>query len=274
VAILDGIRAVFAAASSRVPASLLEDCTGPDEASELASGVARLVTELPLLSSSAIAGPGRRVGRAQALGAPPDAARSGGDRVDRRLAFPGAEPSGGWQSFIHERAAENPSSSRKFAGRSLKAACASPKRYARAFPLEELRARGGHAVVRHASIGSCAGRDVLRVAAVLGRVFSLRPLAGDGRHAEFLPSASTLEMRVRRRLPIADEERYVFRTRHAGRAYDSLCQRRNELHAARSRHRIDLRRGSLAPHYEMPRRALRAQRQLEKAIHYGERAGP
>ena len=120
-------------------------------------------------------------------------------------------------------------------------------------------------------------REILRVAAVLGRVFSLRLLRHMLDETESLATAlERLEdAELIERLPIADEDQYGFThsiTQDV--AYDLfLLQRRSELHArAGAAIEAIYADTSLAPHYEMLAEHYARSDNVEKAIHYGERA--
>jgi predicted ATPase/class 3 adenylate cyclase len=284
-AILEALRALLAAVARRRPSVLLlEDWHWADEPSEIALRwiIRRLTAEYPLL-----------VVVSRRPGSEPDWTELNSsllrlrplEREESELViasrFPGRTLPAGLASFIHERTGGNPffieEMCRSLAESSLKVAERGALELLH--PLDDLAVpEAVHAVVR-ARIDRLEprAREVLRVAAVLGRVFSPRLLRAMVDAKTLMPALRRLEdAELIERLPLVDEERYRFShsiTQDV--AYDHLLlQRRRELHA-RAGEAIETMYGnvSLTPHYEILAEHYARSDNDEKAIHYGERAG-
>ena len=283
-AILEGFRALVAAVARSGPCVLvLEDWHWADEGSELAlRSIAPLASECALLVVIS-----RRPGRELDCG---DVTRSvlrlsplSADETEVVVAsrFSGRALPAGLAAFIHEKTGGNPffieEVCRSLVESSLRVGDSGTLELLR--PVHELvMPEAVHAVVR-ARIDRLEPRprEVLRVAAVLGRIFSLRLLAAIVDEDTLRPALQRLEeAELVEHQPVVDEERYAFT--HSiiqDVAYELLLrQRRSELHGLAGE-AIEAIYGnvSLAPHYEMLAEHYARSDNVEKAIRYGERAG-
>ena len=284
VAILDGMQSLVAAVTRRRPVVLLlEDWHWADEGSDLAlQSIARLTTERPLLvmvTRRPDSEPGWSDVRTSTLRLRPLVRAETAVIVGSR--FGGGALPDGLVALIHERTGGNPffieEVCRSLAESSVRVGADGTVELLR--PLAELAMpEAVHAVVR-ARIDRLdpRAREILRIAAVLGRTFSLRLLRAMVDDAgSLLPALHRLEdAELIAQLPDVGDEQY-FGFTHAitqDVAYDLfLLQRRSELHARAGAAIEALYGASLRPHYEMLAEHYARSDDVQKAIHYGERA--